>query len=91
MTTYNYLDEMGRLCRRVSQAVIVTGDEKLQDFYLAAADGFENRLKKTAVGKAGDYISDVQYQSFRSLKDFCERKELKAATIQREAQEKKLA
>ncbi|MBO7712189.1 MAG: hypothetical protein J6S85_01640 [Methanobrevibacter sp.] len=87
MTKFNYMDEMQRLCVRVSQAVKVTGDEKLEDFYLAASEGFARRLQNMTVENAESWITDSQYQGYRNLKSFCEKKEYQAATIQREAQE----
>lgn len=79
MTTYNYLSEMQELCFKAAMALSVTDGIGMKDFYLAANEGFCNRLEKITKEEAEKTISQSQLEQYLRTQDFVALKEKEAA------------
>ena len=81
MTTYNYLSEMQELCFRAMMALSVTKDKGMEDFYLAANEGFFLRMDEITKEEAEKTITQSQLEQYLRTQDFVEQKEKEAAEI----------
>ena len=87
MTYYNYVCEMQELCFRASQALMVTGEKGLEDFYKAAELGFYNCSKDMPIEKANETIGQSQIDAYLQTKKYAEECEDRAAYRLKEEQE----
>ena len=78
MSMYCYAEEMYKICFKISQVLIVLGDNKLSRFYQNSADSFYSRQKGMTLKEADEKATPEKLNDLASLMSFYREKEKQA-------------
>ena len=78
MTKYEYTGEMQKLCFKISQACKVLDDKGLQEFYLAASEGYVKIRESYTVEEAQGLVDNKQLDMLESTTAYVKEVQKKA-------------